>query len=116
MNAVNGVQEGFRQWCVVELMGHLTIAGEVSEATIGGAALLRVDVPEVEGVPGYTRYVAPASLYSLTPVEEGVARKVAAYHRVRPVQPYVIAERPSLLIERDLDSSCELPEDDEDPF
>ena len=31
-------------WAIVELMGHQRIAGKVSEETIGGAALLRVDV------------------------------------------------------------------------
>lgn len=89
-------EQGFRSWAVVELMGHQTMAGEVSETTIGGAALLRVDVPAVDDVPGYTRYVAPGALYSLTPVTEEIARRVAAYHRVRPVQPYVLAERPAV--------------------
>ncbi len=40
-------QQKFENWCLVELFGHQQIAGWVTEATIGGCALVRVDVPAI---------------------------------------------------------------------
>jgi len=39
----------FEQWALVELMGHQRIAGLVSETTIAGQAIPRVDVPDQTG-------------------------------------------------------------------
>jgi hypothetical protein len=44
----------FRTWAVVELFGHVTLAGEVSEQTLGGSAFIRLDVPEVNGQSAFT--------------------------------------------------------------
>ncbi len=76
-----------RQWALVELMGHLRIAGEVSEYNLGGP-MLRVDVPAVGDIPGYTRLFGPAAIYSISFVQECVARDLAAGLRTRPVQAY----------------------------
>ena len=39
------VMETFEEWAVLELMGHRRLAGKVTEATIGGGAFLRIDIP-----------------------------------------------------------------------
>jgi hypothetical protein len=39
----------FREWAVLELMGHRRLGGKVSEQEIAGAAFLRIDVPGPDG-------------------------------------------------------------------
>jgi hypothetical protein len=78
----------FDQWCLVELFGHARIAGRVSEETIGGCAFVRVDVPTVDGIPGYTRLFGNGAIYSITPVTEEVACAAAKSYRAVPVSLY----------------------------
>ena len=82
--------EPFAQWAILELFGHQRIAGKVTEAAIGGCALLRVDVPAVDDQPGFTRYYGQGAIYSLTVVEEAVARSAAARIRPTPVEIYLL--------------------------
>lgn len=35
----------FEGWAILELMGHRRLAGHISEAQIGGASFIRIDVP-----------------------------------------------------------------------
>lgn len=89
-------------WAVVELMGHQVIAGEVGEEMVAGTTMLRVDVPEIEGVlptdkqAAFTRFFGGSAVYSLTPTSEEVARRVAADARVRPVTVYMPEFQPRL--------------------
>lgn len=84
----------FEQWAIVELMGHQRMAGFVTEATIGGASLLRIDVPEAPGHPAYTRYIAPAALYAINPTNEATARAAAVGFRPKPVQTWELPALP----------------------
>lgn len=85
--------ERFEGWCVVEVFGHNVFAGFVSERTIGGAALIQVDVPEVdESHPAFTKLFGAAAIYSITPTTEAHAREAAAQIRVRPVTLYILPE------------------------
>jgi len=89
MNQV--VQEPtFAHWCIVELMGHQRIAGMVTEETLFGSALMRVDVPAVEAKhrPGFTKYCGASAIYAITPVEEQIARAVAEAYDNRPVEEW----------------------------
>jgi hypothetical protein len=80
MSAPENVQiEG---WAILDLFGHSHLAGHVSTCMVGTSALFRVDVPEEQGQPGYTRFVGPGAIYSLTMVSEEVAR--AAIRAIRP--------------------------------
>ena len=102
--------EKFDSWAIVELFGHQRIAGRVTEATIGGCALLRVDVPDqpaTEGdrwssgqsaIPAYTRYFGNGAIYSMTPCTEEVAVRAAAGMRAAPPMPFSInsLNRPAL--------------------
>lgn len=67
----------FDQWCIVELMGHQRIAGKVTEESHFGAALMRVDVPAVDGRDGFTKFYGGGAIYAITPVSEEVARGIA---------------------------------------
>lgn len=86
-------------WAIVELMGHQVIAGQVTEVTVAGAPMLRVDVPEIAGADGaeqrlaFTKFFAPGALYGLTPTDEASARHAVEHLRARPISPYTIPER-----------------------
>lgn len=71
-------EESYHGWSVLELLGHRRVAGYVTEQTIAGAALLRVDIPLPDGAT-LTQFYAPASLYAMTPVSEEAAHLVAAH-------------------------------------
>lgn len=65
-------------WAILEIMGHERLAGRLTETTIAGVPMLRVEVPATEKLPGFTRMLSGASIFSLTPVPEAVATAVAA--------------------------------------
>jgi hypothetical protein len=68
----------FETWAVVELMGHHQIAGRVTEESIAGTNMLRVDVPELSAErPGHTKYFGGGSIYAIHPCTEAIARQVA---------------------------------------
>lgn len=86
-------------WAVVEVMGHNTFAGKISEHVVGGTAFIRVDVPELPekreplyqneyvypGIPAFTKLIGASSIYAITPCTEEVARKMAESRRSSPV-------------------------------
>jgi len=65
----------FLGWSIVEMLGHRVIAGFVSEVEIAGAGFLRVDLWSEEGAPKTTQFVAPASVYCITPTTEEIVRE-----------------------------------------
>jgi hypothetical protein len=91
------MSEKFEQWCILEIMGHQTYAGMVSEQCIGGASFVRIDVPESDGIPGFSKCFGAASIYCITPVTEEVARLRAKTLRQAPLSVY---DLPSEIRER----------------
>lgn len=91
----------FDSWGICEVMGHKRFAGRITEQTIAGAALVRVDVPAVETrdstpVPEYSKLIGVGSIYCITPTTEEVARKAAAViaeHERDPLPIYIPPER-----------------------
>jgi hypothetical protein len=83
-----GTTNGDLGWAIVELLGHRRLAGMVTEVQIAGAGFLRVDVPDAGRGDGWyaTQYVAPGSVYAITPVSEETARAVAPSSQPRPVE------------------------------
>lgn len=74
-------QTELKSWALVELFGHQRIVGFVSQQSLGAAALLRVDVPNLlkDGKivrQGFTRYFGPGAIYSITPVDEATVRRM----------------------------------------
>jgi len=84
--------EKFESWALVEIMGRQRIVGRVSEAVIAGAGMLRVDVPEQDGKPGFTRFYSPSSVYCISPVAEQVALELLKSCRNEPVARYEIPQ------------------------
>jgi hypothetical protein len=81
--------EKFESWAIVELFGHAQIAGKVTEATIGGSSLIRVDVPECNGQKAYTKFYGNGAIYSMTPCSEEVARAALKQIMPEPVSVWI---------------------------
>jgi len=85
--------ESFNEWAIIEVMGHRTVVGRVSEAELAGGSFIRVDVPAVgEGTP-YTQYYRPEAIYCITPTTEDVARAIAEDRRPLPLARWEIPSR-----------------------
>lgn len=80
--------EKFDLWCVVELFGHSQIAGKCTEQNIAGTNMLRVDVPETDSHPPFTKLYGASAIYAINPVDEQTARAKAAQLNVAPIQVY----------------------------
>jgi hypothetical protein len=78
----------FEQWCIFEIMGHQTYAGMVSEQSIGGSSFVRIDVPECDGIPAFSKCFGAGSIYCITPVTEEIARMRAKSLRQAPLSIY----------------------------
>ena len=109
----------FKEWCILELMGHRKLAGLVSEQEIAGHGFLRLDIHttkryrpdgnEVGDDHKSTQFYSPSSVYAITPVTEDTARAFAEGNQPAPVTRW---ELPGLAprTDRDLD----LRDDDEE--
>lgn len=84
--------EQFKTWAMVELFGHSRIAGEVIEQNLAGGAMVRIDVPETETSPGFTRIVNVNAIYAINPMTEEMARSIAGQLNVKPIQVWDIRE------------------------
>lgn len=84
---------GFDNFAIVELFGHQKIAGRVTEQVIAGQGFVRVDVPENKRHAAFTRLFGAGAIYSITPVEEDVAIRVAESIWVEPVTVYISPAR-----------------------
>jgi hypothetical protein len=81
-------QQKFENWGILELFGHLRLAGLISEQTFGSSTMIRIDVPAVADLPEYTRFFGVSAIYSITPTTEEIARGVAQTLRAQPVHHY----------------------------
>lgn len=81
-------------WAIVEIFGHQKFAGYLTECEMGGGKLLRLDVPEsTDGLhKAFTKFFGTAAIYSITAVDEDVARTIASTYRAAPVSAYDFGE------------------------
>lgn len=83
-------QEEFKQWGILELMGHRRLAGLISEIQIAGTAFIRIDIPgsggPLFGDDGFTQIYNPQAVYCFTPTSEEDARKAAKCIDPTPVK------------------------------
>lgn len=73
-------------WAVVELMGHVRLAGKLTEEEKFGSKLGRLDIPDGEGF--ITQFFGGGSVYRITYVSEAVARDVCKKTTAAPVSPW----------------------------
>ena len=88
-------EAGFGTWAIVELMGHVRIAGYLTEEERFGVKMGRLDIPAPGG--DVTQYFGGSSVYRITPVTEEVARAFAEGEQPKPVQTWQL---PAALRER----------------
>jgi hypothetical protein len=101
----------FKEWCVLELMGHRKLAGLVSEQEIAGHGFLRLDIHASKryGPDGMeigtdhksTQFYSPSSVYAITPVTEDTARAFAEGNQPAPVTRWELPA-PAPRTDRDL--------------
>jgi hypothetical protein len=95
-------------WAIVEVMGHQVYAGFVRQVSVGGAAMIRVDVPElppreekyesyddagklvykkriIPGVPAFTKLLGVSSIFAITPCSKEAAEAAIERFRARPM-------------------------------
>jgi hypothetical protein len=83
------MSEKFEAWGLVELMGHQRTAGRISEEQVGGANLLRVDVP-IDAENYRTTYYGSSAIYALHVTDEATARALAGRMDKRPAYAYAL--------------------------
>lgn len=98
-------QQPIEGHAIIELMGHNTIAGQVSEQTIAGSAFLRVDVPEVDGMAAFTKFFGGSAIYAITPTDEATAKLAAQRLAIRPVTQWVVPDGRRALPEPMMDTA-----------
>ena len=83
--------EKFEAWAVVDLFGHQRVAGRVTEQQLGGETFVRVDIPKPTDEASYfTRLFGKGAIYSISLVDEPIAREVAKRCSPAPVGRYEI--------------------------
>lgn len=78
------MEGGFDSWAILELMGHVRMAGRVTEEERFGCKMGRIEVPG-DGESFTTVYFGGGSVYRMTPTTEEVARAVAKGSQLEPV-------------------------------
>lgn len=81
-------EQKFDIWGLIELMGRQRIAGKCTEQVVAGSGFLRVDVPETDRNPAFTRFISPNSIYAINPITEDVARQYAESLNVKPIDSW----------------------------
>jgi hypothetical protein len=105
--------EKFEHWGIVELMGHQRAAGRLTEESVAGSNLLRVDIPTDTPSVGCagnfrTAYYGSSAIYALHITTEEVARTMALRSGARPPFAYEIQRLPPITSDDDLDRDDEL--------
>jgi hypothetical protein len=101
-------------FAVVELMGHRTRAGAVSDAQMGGATLLRIEHPTRANHTAeepLAEYYAPAAIFSIRPCSEEEATKVAAWAWTEPGPRLALSPPLEALVDEDDDDYVDACQD-----
>ena len=82
-------EQRFEIWGIIEIMGHTKLAGKISEASIGGIPMVRVDVPEVDNSQAFTRFYGKEAIFSIQPCDEETTKLAAVHIQEPPVTVYL---------------------------
>ena len=107
----------FETWGIIELFGHQKMAGLISEQVLGGASMIRIDVPETENQPSFSRLLNVSAIYAINPTDEATAKAMAGRFDKKPIETWdiknVIAKQ-KLALTSSNDPDWIQQEDDED--
>lgn len=93
-------------WGILELMGHVRLAGKITEEERFGGKLGRIDIPNKDG--GFTtQFFNASSIYRLTPTSEETAFQVAVNCQPTPVHAWELPKARTIAND---------PQDDDDGF
>lgn len=107
------MSEQFDSWAIVELMGHVRMAGRLTEEERFGTNMGRLDIPDGDGF--VTQYFGGSSVYRITPVSEDAARAAARQNVPRPVHQWELPKPgPKPVPEEDRFADGGYPRDDDD--
>lgn len=93
------MENKFELNAVIELFGHQRMAGKVTEQTIGSSTFIRVDVPETETQPSFTRIINPSAIYAINPVTLDVMQHMANKIQNKPIEAWDIRQMQKKLLE-----------------
>lgn len=113
-------EEGFREWAIVEVMGHTVYAGFCTDASVGGQSYLRVDVPAKDKRPPFTKLLAPGSIFSISPADEETVRAFVDRREMLPFDRFTLQEAAKAMAKKlagpvaaaDAATAVDLDEDD----
>lgn len=105
------MSDTFEQWAILELMGHVRLAGKVTEEEHFGAKLGRIDIPDADGFT--TQWFSGGSIYRLTPTTEAIARGVALRNQPEPVHRWELPAPSKADIPAEAQYSDDLPYDED---
>lgn len=91
-------------FAVVEIMGRRTRAGMISDATIGGATMLRIEHPtraDHTGEEPLTEYYAPTAIFAIRPCSPEEATTVAGWAWAAPLDRPALAAPFAELVDDD---------------
>lgn len=95
---VKDTSGAYEAWALVEVMGHRRLAGKVTEVNLFGSKMMRVEIPEVDGIPAHEQILSGSAIFAFTPVGVEAARALAATIKHMPFDPWLLApsQRPLL--------------------
>jgi hypothetical protein len=93
-------------WAIVELMGHVRLAGRLTEEEKFGSKMGRLDIPQDDDF--VTQFFGGGSVYRITVVTEAVARQAAKQTTVAPIHPW---DYPKQLTQKELRDDYEEEQD-----
>lgn len=85
-------------FAIVELFGHQRVAGKVTEQTVGSSTFVRIDVPETNSQPPFSRMVNPSAIYAINPVTEEVMLHMAQDFQQKPIEAWDIRKMTDKLL------------------
>lgn len=100
-------------FAIVELFGHQRIAGKVTEQAFGSSTFVRIDVPETEAQPAFTRLVNPSAVYAINPVTKEVMEEMARSIQQKPIESWDIRKMQEKILALSKANETPVPNEDD---
>lgn len=81
-------KKGIAGFFVVELMGKTILPGFVQEEIVCNTYFLRIDVPTVGEVKGFSKLIHPQAIFGMTPIDMQLCRNMVEVRKPKPFTLY----------------------------